>query len=337
MRTELDVTGTHRGASVQLLFETPSDTAPDLSVLFLASERPEPLAGLCREYVQVLKSLGRSIECVFAVEPWLQDRTDDIRQTDDPDVPVRVLVAAQRMGETGLVRMALPYCRAPALLILSAYRRVKASALPDLVRALDDADLVDARRWPRIDSWVNRLQGRLFHGVVARVTGGRFQDIGCGVRAVRREVLEGVPLYGDFYRFLPALAMREGYRVSEKDCAQHPRDARTRVYGPGVYLRRALDLLGLYFLIRFTQRPLRFFGLVGSVASLAGAGILAVVLAQRLGGQGIADRPLLLLGVLLLVLGVQAIALGLVGEIIVHLHAARQRQYRLAPSKHAPP
>ena len=333
MRTGRDVSGTPGGAAIQLAFGSPAGTSPEISVLFLASERPEPLAGLFREYVEPLKALGRSIECVFAVEPWLEDRTGDIRQADDPEVPVRVLVAAHRMGETGLVRMGLPYCRAPALLILSAYRRVEAGALPDLVRALDTADLVDARRWPRTDSWVNRLQGRFFHWVVAGVTGGRFHDIGCGVRAVRREVLEEVPLYGDFYRFLPALAMREGYRVREQDCAQHPRDSRTRIYQPGVYLRRALDLLGLYFLVRFTQRPLRFFGLVGSVASLAGAATLAVVFVQRIGGQGIADRPLLLLGVLLLVLGVQAVALGLVGEIIVHLHAARQQQYRLARSK----
>jgi hypothetical protein len=102
------------------------------------------------------------------------------------------------------------------------------------------------------------------------------------------------------------------------------------VYGLGTYLRRALDLLGLFFLVRFTQRPLRFFGLVGSLLALAGTVILAVLGVQRIGGQGLADRPLLLVGILLLVLGVQAIALGLVGEIIVHLHAARHRQYRLA-------
>ena len=331
------MTGTRQDPRVRFAAANPADVVPDLSVIFLASERPEPLAELSREYVQALRPLGRSIECVYAVEPWLEGLTHELRRTDDPEVPVKVLIAAHRLGETGLVRMAFPHCRARDLLILSAYRRIEAAALPDLVRALDDADLVDARRWPRTDSWVNRLQGRLFHGLLARVTGGRFHDLASGVRAVRREVLEEVPLYGDLYRFLPVLAMREGYRVREKACAQHPRDAQTRVYRPGVYLRRALDLLALYFLIRFTQRPLRFFGLVGSVASLAGAGILAVVAVERIGGQGIADRPLLLLGVLLLVLGVQAIALGLVGEIIVHLHAARQRQYRLARSGSAEP
>jgi hypothetical protein len=100
-------------------------------------------------------------------------------------------------------------------------------------------------------------------------------------------------------------------------------------------LRRIIDLLGLFFLLRFTEKPLRFFGLLGSLLATVGGGVLAVLLYQRLHGQGIADRPLLLLGVLLLVLGIQAVALGLVGEIIVHLHASGRRGYRLdhrAPS-----
>ena len=325
-----DVTGADRQAPTPLALEVPESTRPDLTVLVLVSERPEPLAELYREYFPPLEALGGSVEWVFAVEPWLQHLAEEVRQRGNGEVPVQVLVAAQSLGETGLVRMALPHCRAPVLLILSAYRRIDAGALPELVRALDQADLVVARRWPRKDSWVNRLQGRLFHAVVAGATGAPLHDLASGVRVVRREVLEELPLYGDLYRFLPVLAARDGYQVRELDCPQHPRDVGARVYGPGVYFRRALDLLGLYFLVRFTQRPLRFFGLVGSLLSLIGTGILLVLFVQRLAGRGIADRPLLLLGVLLLVLGVQAIALGLVGEIIVHVHATRHRLYRLA-------
>ena len=147
---------------------------------------------------------------------------------------------------------------------------------------------------------------------------------------MRRELLDEIPLYGDFFRFLPLLALRAGFRVEEVAIQQHERDAPTRVYNPGIYLRRLLDVFGLFFLLRFTEKPLRFFGLLGSFLFGIGLVILVVVLVQRLGGQGIADRPLLLLGVLLVVLGMQAIALGLVGEIIVHLHAPHRRVYRVA-------
>jgi hypothetical protein len=147
---------------------------------------------------------------------------------------------------------------------------------------------------------------------------------------MRREVLREIPLYGDFFRFLPVLALREGFHVEEFPARQHPKDVRTRLYSPGTYLRRLIDLLGLFFLLRFTEKPLRFFGLAGSLSSITGGIILFVLVLERMQGQPLADRPLLLLGVLLVVLGAQAIALGLVGEIIVHLHAPEHRSYRLA-------
>jgi hypothetical protein len=110
---------------------------------------------------------------------------------------------------------------------------------------------------------------------------------------------------------------------------QHPMDARIRVYRPGVYLRRLLDIAAFFFLAKFTEKPLRFFGLVGSIFFAAGTVIGLVLLIQRVEGQGIANRPALLLAVLLVALGVQLIGLGLVGEIIVHLRAPHRRAYRV--------
>ena len=155
------------------------------------------------------------------------------------------------------------------------------------------------------------------------------RDVACGVRALTRDVFEGVPVYGDFFRFLPLLALAEGYDVQEIDAPQHELDRRARVYSPGIYLRRLIDMLGIFFLLRFTNKPLRFFGLIGSLSAIAGSLILGVLTVQRVGGRGIADRPILLLAVLLVVLGVQAVALGLVGEIIVHLHVSKGGTYRV--------
>jgi hypothetical protein len=214
---------------------------------------------------------------------------------------------------------------------LPAYRRVQAQALLPLIdRVQNGADLATAVRSPRQDSAVNRLQSRIFHALLTPATGRDFHDLGSGVSAIRREILEQVPLYGDFLRFLPVLAAREGFRVDEVAAAQHPGDRGIRIQSPGTYVRRLLDILGLYFLVRFTEKPLRFFGLIGSAVSFAGLVVLAVLLVQRLQGQGIADRPLLLLGVLLVVVGIQAVALGLIGEIIVHFSATHRRSYRLA-------
>jgi hypothetical protein len=186
-----------------------------------------------------------------------------------------------------------------------------------------------ASRSPRVDSWLNRVQSHVFHRMIGGLTDRRFHDIACGVRLIRRPVAEALPLYGDLHRFLPALALREGYRVAEVPVPQHPSDAGTRVYRPGVYLRRLLDVAAFFFLAKFTEKPLRFFGLVGSVFFGLGAVTSLVLLVERLAGQRIADRPLLLLAVLLIALGVQLMGLGLVGEIIVHLRSPHRRVYRV--------
>src|ERR1700682_85054 len=133
---------------------------------------------------------------------------------------------------------------------------------------------------------------------------------------MKRSVAEALPLYGDLHRFIPALALREGYRVEKIAVPQHPDDARMRIYGPGVYFRRLLDIAAFFFLAKFTEKPLRFFGLIGSLFLASGAAMSLVLMIQRVEGQGIANRPALLLAVLLVALGVQLIGLGLVGEII---------------------
>jgi glycosyltransferase involved in cell wall biosynthesis len=255
---------------------------------------------------------------------------EPLRELAAAGEPVRVFEVGHAVGEAALVKLGAAHSRGDILLTLPCYRRVVPSSLPGLLAALEaGADMAVARRWPRRDSWINRLQNRAFHALLRRAGNGPIHDVACGVRAMRREVLDDIPLYGDFYRFLPLIALREGYRVEELNCPQHPADLQPRVYGPGVYLRRLIDIFGLFFLLRFTEKPLRFFGLLGAGFSVTGGVILFILFIERLGGQGIANRPLLLLGVLLFVLGVQAIALGLIGEIIVHLHAPRSRFYRL--------
>lgn len=314
--------------------EDPEAGSVLVSVLVPVTERPDRLVPLYREYAAALDELEASYEFLFLVEPQHRHLAAPLGELVEDDEPVRLLEVGQSVGEASLLKLGGSRARGSVLVILPAYRRIKAEALPELVTLIRDgsADLVAGRRWPRRDPWINRLQTRLFHGFLGSVAGRRIHDTGCGVRAMRREVLEEVPLYGNFSRFLPFLAMREGYRVEEVSCEQHPEDTKARVYGPDTYMRRLIDAMGIFFLLRFTHKPLRFFGLLGGVLSLAGVAVGGVLVLERLGGQGIADRPLFLLAVLLFTFGVQAIALGLVGELIVHLFIPGQRTYRLDES-----
>jgi hypothetical protein len=211
---------------------------------------------------------------------------------------------------------------------LPAYRQVESSALLPLIAKVEDVDLAVAWRWPRTDARINRIQNRVLHTLVGGLAGGKLHDVACGVRAMRPDLIRNVRLYGDVFRFFPLLARREGHAVEEVASPIHPAAMKPRTYPPGTYIRRLLDVLGLIFLLRFTDKPLRFFGLLGGGLALVGSIILFVMFLTKVLGAGIATRPFLLFGVLLLVLGVQAIALGLIGEMIVHLNATRRANYR---------
>lgn len=308
-----------------------TDAPPHLSVIVPVTERPDDLAALYAEYARPLREAGYTYEFVFALEPYYARLAASLTELARRGHPVRVFLVGQTVGEAALLKATAARCRGSLLVTLPAYRRVVADALPRLIARIDaGADLVVAYRSDRRDALVNRLQSRAFNRLLTGLAGREIRDVACGVRVMRPEVLRETPVYGDFFRFLPVLAAREGFRVEEAPAAQHPADYRARLFTPGIYLRRLIDAFGLHFLLRFTEKPLRFFGLAGSVFTMLGAVVLFVLFLERVGGRGIADRPMLLLGVLLLVLGVQIVALGLIGEIIVHLNASDRRPYRLA-------
>jgi glycosyltransferase involved in cell wall biosynthesis len=300
-----------------------------ISVVVPVVERADDLVALYRSYSAELATRGEEHEFVFVFDGGFTPPPELAALSQERD-NLRFLRFARAFGETAALRLGIERSRGDVILTLPAYFQVKPEGVGMLLEALsDETDMVVASRSPRIDSWINRLQSVAFNRMIAGVTDRPFHDIACGVRIIRRTVAEGLPLYGDLHRFIPALALREGYRVTEVAVPQHPSNARTRLYGPGVYIRRLLDIAAFFFLAKFTEKPLRFFGLVGSGFFLAGAITSLVLLVNRIEGQGIANRPLLLLAVLLLALGVQLLGLGLVGEIIVHLRAPHRRAYRV--------
>ena len=208
--------------------------------------------------------------------------------------------------------------------------QVEAEEVIKLIEALEHCDVAVARRIRGRDTIYNRIQSTVFNWMVSKLTGEPFRDLGCSARALRRHVALELQLYGDLHRFFPLLASHRGYRVQEIPCRQANSDQQTRLYRPGVYLRRMLDILTAFFLFKFTKKPLRFFGLVGSLVFVSGAVLMIVLAIQRLFfGMALGDRPILLLAALLLVLGIQIFAIGLIGEIVIFTHAKDIKEYNI--------
>jgi len=308
---------------------------PAVSVIVIVSGKHQGLDELYLEYRSVFDEFEETVEFLFVAEPGMRAELKQAQSLASARRPVRVFEVATSMGESSLLLLGRDQSRGSILVTLPAYRRIEPKEILRLVeRVREGVALVSAVRIPSDDDhFLNRLQRRAFHFLLRRLVGARFRDVACGVRVMRPEVLYDVPLYGDAFRFLPLLAAREGFDVEEIEVAQHARDQHLKVYSPGTYLRRFVDLVGMAFLSRFTQKPLRFFGLIGSTLALSGGLVLVVTVLQRFAGTPLANRPALVLGVLLVVLGLQAIALGLIGEIIVHFSVGDRPGYRLAQTQ----
>ena len=307
-----------------------SKTIPSLSVLVPIAERHDDLRALYLQVVEELTPRGMPFEVIFVLDgPNFPQAEKQLHELRESYAGVRVYRLNRTFGEAAALKTAAVRARGGTILTLASYFQLAPGAIGKVLDTLDDGyDLVVARRHPRIDSWFNRLQSRVFHLLTTWLTGIRLRDISCGLRAMRSKVLREIPLYGDLHRFVPILAHRQGFRIIEVPLPQSPADARLRIYSPGVYLRRLLDILTVFFLTKFTRKPLRFFGLFG--AGLFGTGFLItgyLSILRLFYLTALADRPLLLLGVLLMVLGVQTASLGLIGEIIVFTNAKKTEDY----------
>jgi glycosyltransferase involved in cell wall biosynthesis len=312
--------------------ERSSEQAVQLSVVIPVSGRCGDLRDIYLRHAKEIWSTGHSCEFIFVLDGPDQAILQSLRtlKLEHPDI--HVIASNRWFGEATALAIGLERSRGSVILTLPSYFQVEPAEIPRLLECLDKGgyDMVVAWRHPRIDSFFNRLQAGVFRWLVAVLTGIQYHDVSCGVRVMNRKIIQEVRLYGDLHRFLPILAYEQGFKVSEIPVKQSVLDLARRIYKPGIYLRRILDAFTLFFLVKFTKKPLRFFGLVGSGASLTGAAILGYLGLYRLLGYGaIAGRPLLTLGVLLTILGLQLFSIGLLGELIVFTHARDRKDYQI--------
>lgn len=305
----------------------------EVSVVVPIAERRGDLKEIFREYSRELRRLRKTAEFIFVVNKLDEPAVAEVRDlTSESAEEVSLVLLRGDFGEATLLNAGFDQARGQTILTLAAYEQVGPEGLERAFALLGPSvDIVVGRRFPRVDSAFNRLQNWLFHRLVGFLTSTSFNDVSCGFRLMKRVVAEKLKLYGGLYRFIPLLAWQQGFSVCELPLRQRQEEAATRYYGLATYLKRILDILSLVFLMRFTRSPLRFFGLLGIFIASAGFIITGWLGVSRLAGAGgIADRPLLLLGVLLMVLGVQTLSLGLIGEIIIFTHAREIREYRVS-------
>jgi glycosyltransferase involved in cell wall biosynthesis len=308
----------------------PADDAPamfSLSVVVPVGRETQTILRDHERHAAVLAEFG-PVEFIYVVDGQfpattaaLETLTRDSRQT------VRVLVFNQTFGESAALSVGFKRARAPRILTLVPEPQVDPADLPELVRGLDTADMVVAKRTSGVGGSV--FGAGKMEWVLKRILQSPFADLRCRVRALKKVVGEEIVLYGHQHRFFPLLALRHGFKVVEKTVRP----------GDGLPLRDTtapldysliLDVVTVFFLLKFLKKPFRFFGGFG-LAVLA-LGLLAtgwLVFTRLAFGTPLVDRPALILSSLMVVLGVQIIAVGLIGEIVTFAYTKDMREYRI--------
>jgi glycosyltransferase involved in cell wall biosynthesis len=289
-----------------------------VSVVVPVRDERKSLRPLVDELLPVLDALPLERAEVILVDDGSGDGSAELIRELAEEHPAVVGVELRRNFGKGVALLAgFREANGDAIVTMDGDQQDDPAEIPRLLEALAaGADLVSGWKAERRDPWSRRMASRLFNATTGRASGVRLHDLNCGLKAYRAEVVRTLPLTGDLYRFIPVLAAQEGFRVTELPVNHRPRVHGRSRYGLERYLRGFLDLLTILFVGRYGRRPMHLFGGLGVLALITGVVICAYLSVLRLSGEGIGTRPLLLLGVLLIVVGLQLLTIGLVTEMI---------------------
>jgi len=295
-----------------------SDQLPvDISVIIPLYNEAENLQPLHKEITDVLRQVGRTYEIVFVNDGSTDGSVDILEQLAQSDPRVVLIHLRRNFGKAMALSVGFKEARGNIIITMDGDLQDNPIEIPKFIAEIESGqDLVSGWKLKRLDPLSKTLPSKLFNKVVSLVTGLRIHDFNCGFKAYSRNVLENLRIYGELHRYIPALAHGEGFRVSEIAVDHRPRAHGKSKYGWERYLRGMFDLLTVLFITRYMRKPLHFFGSLGLVFMSMGFVINAYLAVWWFMGHAIGHRPLLSLGVLLMVMGVQFISTGLVGEMI---------------------
>jgi glycosyltransferase involved in cell wall biosynthesis len=300
---------------------------PTISVVAPAFDEERSVALLFDELQAALDPLGTPWEVVFVDDGSTDGTFAALTRLHDAHEHVRVVRLRRNFGKSAALAAGFEQARGDVVVTIDADLQDDPAEIPRLLAKLDEGfDLVSGWKSRRRDPWTRRVLSRVFNRLASAVSGLSLHDVNCGLKAYRAEVVRDLRIYGELHRFLPVLAHERGYRVAELPVNHRPRNHGRSRYGLERYFRGFLDLLTVSLVGRYRHRPLHLFGGLGLLLGLIGTVVLVYLTVLKATGEAIGHRPLLILGVLLVVVGLQLFSLGLLGEMIRSLHEERAGQ-----------
>jgi glycosyltransferase involved in cell wall biosynthesis len=301
----------------------------DLTLAIPLYNEAQSLEPLMARIDEVFAPTGLSIEVIFVDDGSTDGSLDVLERLAADDGRVRVVSFRRNYGKSAALAVAFARARGRVVATCDADLQDDPGEIPEMVRMLEDAaqpcDLVSGWKKERRDPPSKRWPSKIFNEVVSRASGVELHDMNCGLKVYKREVVEELPVYGEFHRFLPVLAAWNGYRVREKVVKHDPRRFGASKFGSSRFVNGFLDFVSVMFLTGGQQSPIHLFGRMAIALLVLGTLLCLWMFAVWLDEGALRVRPLLVFGLVCLVLGIQFVSIGLLGEMLAFHN--RRRDY----------
>jgi glycosyltransferase involved in cell wall biosynthesis len=299
--------------------QSTTNKIPEVSIIIPLLNEEESLRELFQLIQETMQRMKKAYEIIF-VDDGSTDRSFDVCADLHALYPliVKVIRFRRNFGKSAALSAGFKEAQGEYIITMDADLQDDPNEIPSLIESLGDSyDLVSGWKKVRQDSPIFTLPSRIANAITSKMTGLTIHDLNCGLKAYRNVVAKELKIYGDLYRYIPLLAHQAGFRVGEKTVQHHPRKYGHSKYTIGKFYRGFLDLLTILFTAKYIRRPLHLFGMWGIISFVLGAAIDGYLsLEWFLGLTSISNRPLFLVGFLFIIIGVQFISLGLLGEMI---------------------
>lgn len=299
----------------------------DISVIIPLFNEAENLEPLYTHLTTALEALGKTYEIILADDGSTDESLSILRRLSEQDSRLRVIVLRKNFGQSAAFSAGFDFARGDVIITLDGDLQNDPADIPLLLEKIDQGyDIVSGWRIDRKDSFFFRqLPSRIANVLISMVTGVKLHDYGCSLKAYRHDVVKNIKLYGEMHRFIPALASWMGVQVVEVPVRHAPRKAGESKYGLNRITRVIMDLIAVKFLVGYGTRPIQIFGLLGAVSLILGTALgIYLSFLKFCFGHPLRDRPLLLLVVLLVILGIQLVTMGLLGELVTRTYYETQ-------------
>ncbi len=301
----------------------PSEKA-DLSVVIPLFNEAESLRELSAQLKKALDALGLEYEVLFVDDGSTDNSFKVLGELHEQDQRLKAIRFRRNFGKSAALSAGFQAAKGDFVVTLDADLQDDPGEIPHLIEKLKDGyDLVSGWKKKRFDPITKTIPSRFFNFVTAALTRVKLHDFNCGLKAYRKELVKELKIYGELHRYIPVLAHWAGYRVGEVVVQHHARKYGRTKFGPGRFWRGFLDLLTILFTTRYIRRPLHLFGVWGLISFLIGLAIEIYLSIEWVQGKtALSNRPLFLVGILLIIVGIQFISIGLLGEMITKTQQA---------------